>query len=165
MKYLLSFIPVFLIAVFAFGQRDTIALNADWQFAIDKNGEGLNQQWFLKNLSGSKGVQLPHTWNIEPNSQNHYGWGWYQKKIDIPAQWKNKNVVLQFGAVNHTSYVYVNGVQVNANVGDGFNKFFVNLNGKLAYGKNNTITVAVNNDYGKNKVPFRSSPHPLPRHF
>jgi beta-galactosidase len=156
-KYFLSFLMVFFMSLVAFGQRDTIALNADWQFSIDKNGEGINQQWFNKPLASSKAVQLPHTWNIEPNNQNYYGWGWYQKKIDIPAQWKNRNVVLQFGAVNHTSYVYVNGTQVNANVGDGFNKFFVNLNGKLAYGKNNTIIVAVNNDYGKNKVPYGSS--------
>lgn len=143
MKYLLSFIPFYFFAVLAFGQRDTIALNADWRFVIDKNGEGISQQWFTKDLVGSKTVQMPHTWNIEANNQNHYGWGWYQKKIAIPANWKNKNVVLQFGAVNHTSYVYVNGVKVNENIGDGFNKFFINLNGKLTYGKDNIITVAV----------------------
>ncbi len=46
---------------------------------------------------------------------------------------------------------------MNENIGDGFNKFLVNLNGKRAYGKVNIITVAVNNDYGKNKVLFGSS--------
>ncbi len=157
MKYLLGFLVCMSMASFAFGQRDTIALNVDWRFVIDKTGEGMGQQWFSKELAGSKEVQLPHTWNIEPNNQNHYGWGWYQKKIAVPAQWKSKNVVLQFGAVNHTSYVYVNGVQVTENIGDGFNKFFVNLTGLLAYGKDNIITVAVNNDYGRNKVPFGSS--------
>jgi beta-glucuronidase len=100
---------------------------------------------------------LPHTWNVEDTNQNHYGFGWYQRKIDVPANWKNKNVILQFGAVNHTSYIYLNGKKVGENIGDGFNKFFINLNGKLIYGKSNTITVVCNNDFGANKVPFGSS--------
>ena len=33
-------------------------------------------------------------------------------------------------------------------------KFFVNLNGKLDYGKENIITVVVNNDYGKTRRPL-----------
>ena len=57
--------------------------------------------------------QLPHTWNIEEENEIHYGWGWYQKKITIPANWKNKNVLLQFGAINHTSYIYINGKKVD----------------------------------------------------
>jgi beta-galactosidase len=94
---------------------------------------------------------------VEEANQNYYGWGWYQKKINIPAGWKNKNVVLQFGAINHSSIIYMNGKKINEQVGDGFNKYFINLNGKVNYGKENTITVACNNDYGKIKVPFGSS--------
>lgn len=149
---------VFIVYYFdVVAQRDTISINSEWQFTTDKKSVGLNQKWFEKPLSDSRTVQLPHTWNIEDENQNHYGWGWYQKKIDAPANWKNKNVVMQFGAINHTSVIYVNGKKVEENIGDGFNKFFVNLNGKLNYGKENFITVAVNNDYGKNKVPFGSS--------
>lgn len=138
-------------------QRDTIAINSDWQFSIDKKGEGNAEKWFEKSLPAARVVGLPHTWNIEEENQNHYGWGWYQKKLTVPANWKNKNVVLQFGAINHTSVIYVNGKKVDENMGDGFNKFFINLNGKLNYGKENIITVAANNDYGKNKVPFGNS--------
>ena len=138
-------------------QRDTIPVNDNWQFTTDKKAEGINSKWYEMPLAGARNVQLPHTWNIEEENQNHYGWGWYQKKIDVPSNWKNKNVVLQFGAINHTSYIYINGKKIDENIGDGFNKFFINLNGKLNYGKENIITVACNNDYGKNKVPFGSS--------
>lgn len=140
-----------------FAQRDTIFVNTDWQFSIDKKAEGITGKWFDKKLQNAKIVQLPHTWNIEEENQNHYGWGWYQKKINIPANWKNKNVVLQFGAINHTSYIYISGKKVAENIGDGFNKFFINLNGKVNYGKDNVITVACNNDYGRNKVPYSNS--------
>ncbi|MGB3005527.1 MAG: glycoside hydrolase family 2 TIM barrel-domain containing protein [Chitinophagaceae bacterium] len=140
-----------------FAQRDTVAINADWQFTTDKKNEGLATKWFERKLSGTVSVNLPHTWNIEKENEMHYGWGWYQKKINIPARWKHKNVVLQFGAINHTSYIYINGEKVVENIGDGFNKFFINLNGKVNYGKDNIITVACNNDYGKNKVPYSNS--------
>jgi len=146
-----------LCSLTAFAQRDTIALNNNWRFTTDKKAEGVNGQWFAATLPGKRVVNLPHTWNVEDENQNHYGWGWYQQIIHVPANWKNKRVLLQFGAVNHTCYVYVNGVKVQENIGDGFNKFYVNLEDKLNYGKENSITVAVNNDYGKNKVPFGNS--------
>ncbi|MEO7264612.1 MAG: sugar-binding domain-containing protein [Ferruginibacter sp.] len=156
-KALTILIAILLMSEFSFAQRDTIPLNSDWQFAVDKKAEGINNKWNEMPLTAARSVQLPHTWNIEDENQNHYGWGWYQQKINVPSNWKNKNVVLQFGAINHTSNIYINGKKVDENIGDGFNKFFINLNGKLNYGKENIITVACNNDYGKNKVPFGSS--------
>ena len=156
LKYFLSVVGLLWFSV-SLAQRDTISLNTDWKFKIDKNSEGVNAKWFQNSLEMSHTVNLPHTWNVEKNTQMYYGLAWYQKKLNIPADWKNKNVVIQFGAVNHTSVIYVNGQKVGENIGDGFNKFFINLNGKLNYGKTNTITVSVNNDYGRNKVPFGSS--------
>jgi len=157
--FLKSFFSLVLIFTHfaSIAQRDTIAVNTDWQFTIDKNAIGNAENWFAKSLPGSRSVNLPHTWNIEEENQNHYGWGWYQKKMTLPANWKNKNVMLEFGAINHTSLVYVNGRKIAENIGDGFNKFIINLNGKLDYGKEIVITVACNNDYGKNKVPFGNS--------
>ncbi|GGK72602.1 glycoside hydrolase family 2 protein [Rufibacter glacialis] len=157
MKYLLTLFFCVFLSLASQAQRDTIALNTDWQFAVDLKAEGMPQQWFTKALPNARKVQIPHTWNVEKDTENHYGWGWYQKSLSVPASWKNKNVVLQFGAINHTSHVYVNGKKVMENIGDGFNKLFVNLNGKLEYGKENIITVASNNDYGKNKAPYTNS--------
>lgn len=147
----------FFISFHSLAQRDTIVLNKDWAFSIDKSGVGISQKWFNTALKNTRIVTIPHTWNIEEKNQNHYGWGWYQKKVMIPAGWKNKKIFLQFGAVNHTCYVYINGKRAGENIGDGFNKFFVRLDRYLSYGKENQITVAVNNAYGRNKIPFGSS--------
>lgn len=154
---ILLFISLFLIPLVLSAQRDTININAGWNFKVDKENTGFQQQWFAKSMIRTHTVQLPHTWNIDSVNQNHYGWGWYQKTIQIPRSWKNKNVVLEFGAVNHTSLIYLNGKKIGENTGDGFDKFFVDLTGKLRWDKENIITVAVNNDYGKNKVPYGSS--------
>ncbi len=148
---------LFLIAVSlstsVFAQRDTISINNGWLFSINTKTDALVEPSF----ANAQTVNLPHTWNVEKGSEMHYGWGYYQKKLDVPSSWKNKNVVLQFGAVNHTSVIYVNGKKVGENIGDGFDKFFINLDGKVNYGKENVITVACNNDYGRNKVPYGSS--------
>ncbi|MFB9865485.1 glycoside hydrolase family 2 protein [Rufibacter immobilis] len=157
MKYILTFLFCLILSTGAFAQRDTLSLNSNWRFAADQKAEGMSQKWFNGALPNARTVQVPHTWNVEQDTENHYGWGWYQRKINIPASWKDKNVVLQFGAVNHTAHIYVNGRKVAENIGDGFNKFFVNLNGKVDYGRENTITVASNNDYGRNKAPFGNS--------
>jgi len=148
---------LFFIALKSFGQRDTIALNDDWQFKIDKASVGINEKWFVAPFNESRTVSLPHTWNVEKENENYYGWAWYQKTIDVPASWSKKNVVLRFGAVNHTAKIYLNGVQVAEQLGDGFNPIYVDLNGKMLYGKKNIVTVWCNNDYGPNKVPFASS--------
>lgn len=155
-KLLLAFISFSLISL-AHAQRDTININADWHFLVDKGNKGFTERWFEKPLAGSETVKVPHTWNVETANQNHYGWGWYQKTVEVPKAWKNKSVVLQFGAVNHTSIIYLNGKKIGENVGDGFDKLFIDLTGKLKSGKQNVITVAVNNDYGTNKVPYGSS--------
>jgi beta-galactosidase len=156
-NYIIFYFIAFSISMNCMAQRDTIAVNSNWQFTTDKEAIGMTEKWFESSLPSARTVSLPHTWNIEAENQNHYGWGWYQHKLSVPANWKNKNVVLQFGAINHTSIIYVNGRKADENIGDGFNKFFISLNGKLNYGKENVITVAVNNDYGRNKVPFGSS--------
>lgn len=157
MKYCFFILFSMLSSTILFGQRDTIQLNDVWKFKIDLDGKGITDQWYLHLLDNSKEVHLPHTWNIEDKNQNHYGWGWYQRKLFIPANWKSKNLVLEFGAINHTSIVFLNGVKISENTGDGFNQITVNLNGKLLYGKENTITVAVNNAYNQHKVPFGTS--------
>lgn len=139
---------------FSFAQRDTIAFNDNWQFAIYPDGTQIKA---TGPLPDSKIVTLPHTWNVEDQYQNHYGWGWYQKTFLIPVAWKNKNVVLEFGAINHSSLFLLNGKKIAENTGDGFDKIIIPLNGKLNYGKQNVLRILVNNSYSKNKVPYGDS--------
>ena len=138
-------------------QRDTLQLNNNWLFKIDKEAVGITNKWYMQELKDVKSVQLPHTWNVNAGNQNHYGWAWYQKKIVIPKNWKDKNVVIRFGAINHTSIIYVNGIKINEQTGDGFDEIILPLNDKVIYGKENLITVFCNNDFGLEKVPYGSS--------
>ena len=97
--YLCIFLMI--MGTVSFAQRDTIPLNESWLFSIGNNA----QMALPVQFENAEKVNLPHTWNVEKGSEMYYGWGYYQKKFIVPANWKNKNVVLQFGAVNHICYI------------------------------------------------------------
>lgn len=140
-----------------FAQRDTLKINNDWRFEIEKNKITPTSELTFRTLNSSEVVSIPHTWNVKDISQNHYGFAWYQKKLNIPANFKNKRLKLVFGAVNHTSYFYINGKKIGENIGDGFNKITLDVSDYLIPGKENILTVLVNNDYGQHKIPYGSS--------
>ena len=153
MKKTLPLLAAMISGASVFAQRDTISLNDNWLFSTNKS----TGQQMEPSFANAEVVNIPHTWNVQKGTEMYYGRGYYQKTFKVPADWKNKNVVLQFGAVNHTAFIYVNGKKAGENIGDGFDKFYINLNRKVKYGKENVLEVAVNNDYGRNKVPFGSS--------
>lgn len=146
----------FLGSLNVYAQRDTLHFNKNWSFRTDEDQKGFTEKWFEKNISGST-VQLPHTWQIENSHTLFYGWAWYQNQYQVPSSWKNKSIWLHFAAVNHTAMVYVNGKKVFEHQGDGFNPFQINMAPYLKFGTQNTITVAVNNAYSNQKVPYGSS--------
>src|SRR5690348_2877697 len=94
--YLCIFLTI--IGMASFAQRDTIPLIENWLFSIGNNA----QMALPVQFENAEKINLPHTWNVEKGSEMYYGWGYYQKKFNVPYNWKNKNVILQFGAVNHT---------------------------------------------------------------
>lgn len=151
------FLVASLISFSVSAQRDTIPMNDGWRFATDKSAIGFANEWYGKTLADARTVSVPHTWNVEKENEQFYGWAWYQKSFNVAANWKNKATVLQFGAINHTARIYLNGKLLTEHIGDGFNKFFVDLSGKLIYGKENVITVACTNAYNLVKVPFGTS--------
>lgn len=55
---------------------------------------------------------------------------WYRTKFQVPSSWKNKNVVLHFGAVDWEATVYVNGKEVGMHQG-GYDPFSFDVTSEL----------------------------------
>ena len=68
---------------------------------------------------------------------------WYKRTFSIPQQWKGKDVLLHFGAVDHEATVFVNGKCVATHKG-GYTAFSANITAQLKEGSENTIVVRVN---------------------
>lgn len=62
----------------------------------------------------------------------------YRRFFDIPANWKGKEVLLHFGAVDWKTDVWVNDIKVGSHTG-GFTPFSFNVTDALNKGKNKLV--------------------------
>ncbi|MFP5114689.1 discoidin domain-containing protein [Bacillaceae bacterium C204] len=110
---------------------DIVSLSGIWNYELDQNDIGLQENWNKRILQES-GFRLPGTTalnqvgeplELEPEMtkeavkclrQHHryVGAVWYQKRISIPETWNNKDVTLFLERVMFESQVWVNGQKV-----------------------------------------------------
>ena len=67
---------------------------------------------------------------------------WYEREFTVPKQWKGKNVLLNFGAVDWHSQVYVNGILVGEHKG-GYDPFSFDVTPYLKKSGKQTLKVKV----------------------
>ena len=60
----------------------------------------------------------------------HCDHSWYRRTFTVPAEWKDKHVLLHFGAVDYESVVWVNGKQLGAHKG-GYDAFELDVTASL----------------------------------
>ena len=109
-----------------------IDLSGKWQVKLDSTNTGLNQQWQEQSFETT--IQLPGTTDdagigfpnlllpklerpqvLRLTRKNSYvGPAWYTRKVNIPRNWKNKQVVLKLERVIWETRVWVDGREVNA---------------------------------------------------
>lgn len=113
-------------------RTDWVNLNGEWEYAIKPRG-GAEPAAFDGNIlvpfaveSSLSGVQK------EVGDNNEL---WYKRTFTVPANWKNKDIVLNFGAVDWKTDVFVNDILIGSHQG-GFTPFSFNITPYLT-GKNN----------------------------
>jgi len=67
---------------------------------------------------------------------------WYSRQFTVPASWKNKIVILNFGAVDWKADVWINDIQVGSHKG-GYTPFSFDITPYLVAGKAQKLTVRV----------------------
>ncbi len=60
-------------------------------------------------------VKLPATWEAHSDYTQDYVYGWYRRKIEIPAEMRGKDVRLAIGRIDDVDETFVNGVKVGGN--------------------------------------------------
>lgn len=121
-----------------------ISLNGDWQFLASNTiseGKVLKENY----VSWDK-LTVPGNWDTENAYANFVGNGYYQKEINIPNNWKEKQIRLHFEAVYETAKVWLNGKFLGIHKG-GYTPFEFNITDKAILGKKNSILVQANNSY------------------
>ncbi len=96
-----------------------INLNGLWDYAVLPKGHNAPQKHDGKILvpfaieSSLSGVQK----TVGENNEL-----WYHRTVTIPAQWKNKKILLHFGAVDWKTDVWINDIKVGSHQG-GYTPF------------------------------------------
>lgn len=135
--------------------REVISLNGSWNFITDEKESGLSSGWNSGLPEKAHQINVPHTWNTMEDYENYIGLAWYQKKIHIPAEWKNKHIRLKFGAVYHDAVIYINGKKAAEHLNSGYTTFYVDISKFVNYGSENTLVVSVSNKYSDTNLPYK----------
>lgn len=120
-------------------RTDWVNLNGEWEYAIKPKGE-VEPNSFDGNIlvpfaveSSLSGVQK------EVGENNEL---WYKRSFAVPANWKNKDVVLNFGGVDWKADVFVNDILIGSHQG-GFTPFSFNITPYLTGKSNQKLVVRV----------------------
>src|SRR6478735_8370336 len=110
------FLTIFISNCFA----QTVLFDADWRF---HRGGAQSAEMISFDDSKWRTIDLPHDWSIEdlPGTTSPFdpdavgqvstgftvgGTGWYRKTFTVPAEQKNKRIIIQFDGVYMNSEVW-----------------------------------------------------------
>lgn len=138
--------------------------NRDWEFSkgsksLMSSMTGETQPVVMVNLPHDAMVHEERTPGTGNGTQSGYwpgGLYTYTKKLDVPAEWAEKTVMLEFEGVYATAMVYVNGELAETNL-YGYSDFYVVLDKYLNYGAKNEIRVVADNAAEKNSRWYSGS--------
>jgi beta-galactosidase/beta-glucuronidase len=116
-------------------------LNGEWNFDFDDNNIGIKNAWFAK-PELSQVICVPYTYQSKLsgiNNQDFHDIVWYSKNFDINEELKGKRIILNFGAVDYKSDIWVNGTHMISHEG-GHVPFSIEITNVLK-DKDNLIVV------------------------
>ena len=126
-----------------FERAEWINLNGEWQFQIDSKFVGKENKLYDTEASLSDKIIVP----FAPESKlsgvgntDHMDAVWYKRSVDVPASWKGKKVMLNFGAVDFLCEVWIDGVYAGSHEG-GTSSFSIDVTPFVEAGKTAQITV------------------------
>ncbi|HIT89374.1 MAG TPA: beta-galactosidase, partial [Candidatus Merdenecus merdavium] len=107
--------------------RTCININNGWLFSKEDLPEYASHDFPRTNADT---INIPHTWNQfdgQDGGNNYFRGGcWYQKRLSLPDIGNDKELYIEFGAVNSVADVYINGKKLSSHAG-GYSGFRVNI--------------------------------------
>jgi beta-galactosidase/beta-glucuronidase len=137
-----------------FERAEWINLNGTWSYTFDfsksgadrnfQNSQGFNDKITVPFCPESKLSGVKYTDFIEAM--------WYQRKLDIPAAWNGKRVILHFGAVDYQSTLYIDGKLVGMHYG-GTSSFEYDITKYIVSGQQQNLVLGIVDNVRSNEQP------------
>lgn len=135
-----------------FEREAWINLNGNWTFTFDFGKTGRDRK-----LHESKGfdrtILVPFCPESELSGVGHkdiINAMWYHKKIQAPADWTTKKVLLNFGAVDYYANIYIDGRLAGTHWG-GTSSFSIDVTDFVKDGKEHDLVLYVQDDLRSGK--------------
>ncbi|HKG14111.1 MAG TPA: glycoside hydrolase family 2 TIM barrel-domain containing protein [Pyrinomonadaceae bacterium] len=94
-------------------------LNGEWEFAFDDDERGMEEGWQDgRKLPGRIVVPFPYQSGLSGiGDKSVHECVWYARSFEFEDRWKGRDLLLNFGAVDYRTTVWVNGHEVGHNQG------------------------------------------------
>ncbi len=95
-----------------FQREHWLSLNGRWEFEFDDANAGLDENWAATAKKFNRSIQVPYCFESKLSGigdTSFHPWIWYRRGFTVPADWKGKRVLLNFGALDYRARVWVNG--------------------------------------------------------
>jgi beta-glucuronidase len=132
--------------------RQVVSLHHRWRFCVDENNRGINDEWFRRGIPVYREVTIPHTYSIEPGTENYNGPVWYEYNLDYCENYSGKLLRLQCNGIYRDADFWLNGESVGRHYGSGYTAFFVNLP-ELKKNSPNVLRIRVQKPYTLDALP------------
>lgn len=126
-----------------------------WQFRLDPDAAFSAQS--AASGENWQPVTVPHTWQVLGQSPDYAGAAWYRLEVHAPAAWQRRFVRVEFEAVYHSAWVYLNGILVGDHIGKGYTAFTCDLTPHLRFDALNILAVRVDNSFSSSMLPRMKS--------
>ena len=127
-------------------RKEWLNLNGKWKFDIDYSLSGEEKgYWGKEDKNFPKEILVPFCPESELSGigeKDFMPCVWYQRSFVLPKEWKDKRILLHFGAVDYGATVWVNGEQVGTHRG-GYSPFSFEITHLLKNEENHIVVRAV----------------------
>lgn len=135
--------------------RTSISLDGNWTFVTDPNTAGRTNEWYEPHAEWperAQSVEVPFVWEEREQYQEYTGTGWFRRSFTLDdIDTRDRDLLLEFGAVDYETTVWVNGEYIGENRG-GYLPFSFDITDELVNGTN-TIVLAVTDPSDLSEIP------------
>ena len=103
-----------------FVRTEWMNLNGLWEFAFDDEDAGLRDKWYSGHPAFDLRILVPFTFEATRSRIGRLSFHeriWYRREIQVPERWRERRILLNFGAVDYRATVWLNGSIVGAHEG------------------------------------------------
>ena len=149
-----------------FERERWINLNGKWEYKTDRGMSGVERGFNKPDFDFDESIIVPFCRESELSGigdKDFCQCAWYRRRIDIPSDWRDngRRVILNVGACDYLSRVWVNGKYIGHHVG-GYVAFSFDITDALKDGEN-YVTIQATDDVrsgnqpaGKQSAPYFS---------